>query len=53
MISMFELADHVLQLLIVVVELAGLVEGQIAGVGLQCHGGTLKEVDAIHKNSLL
>ena len=48
-----ELADEVLQLLVLIVHLAGLIHGQIAGVGLKCHRGTLEEVDAIHCNSLL
>src|SRR5699024_2570126 len=43
-----ELADHVLQFFVAVVHLAGLVQGQIAAVGLERHGGALEKVDAIH-----
>src|SRR5699024_11022423 len=48
-----ELPDHVLQLFVAVVHLAGLVQGQVAAVGLERHGGALKEVDAIHCGFLL
>ena len=43
-----ELSDEILQFLILVVCLAGLIQSQVTGVSLQCHGGALEQIDAIH-----
>ena len=48
-----ELADQVLQLFVLIVCLAGLIQNEVAAIGLQRNGCALEKINAIHLNGLL